>query len=67
MHEEENRAVTILLLGVVRTPHHRTGKGEQTFDCDSLHPTLNTLPVILVCVQPPISAHNVSVVLPAGW
>lgn len=43
MQEEENRAVTILLLGIVCTPHHRMGKAEQTFDCDSLHPTLNTL------------------------
>lgn len=35
MHEEENREVTIVLLGVVGTPHHRTGKAEQTFDCGS--------------------------------
>lgn len=32
IHEEE---VSIILLGVVCSPRHRTGKAEQTFDCGS--------------------------------
>lgn len=60
MHEEENREVTIVLLGVVCTPYHRTGKAGQTFDCAAPY-TLNTLPGILTCVQLLTSVHSTSV------